>query len=213
MGNYVFRTDTLLEALARAQEKDQHDFGAHVIPGLVETGMVYAYDFATNIVPGIRPYEERGYWRDVGTISAYFNAHMDLLGKEPSFELDNRAWPIHSAIEEGPSVRILGGEVVNCAIAEGTVIHGGQIRDTVIRSGVVIEEGVSVEGCIVMDHVVLKRGCRLRGVIVDKYNVIEEGEEVGFDPERDRLRYTVDPSGIVVIPRRGGLSSPDAIDD
>lgn len=202
MGNYVFNRDTLLEALKRAQEKDQHDFGAHVIPDLVRTGKVYAYDFARNIIPGMKPYEESGYWRDVGTIPSYFNAHMDLLGNEPLFELGNRAWPIHSALYDGSSVRIFGGEIVNCILADGTIIHGGQIRNTIIRNGVVIEDGVSLEECIIMDHVILRKGCRLRRVIVDKYNIIEEGEEIGFDPEKDRLRYTVDPSGIVVIRKR-----------
>ncbi len=203
MGNYIFNRDVLVEALIKAQKKDQHDFGAHVIPDLVRTGRVYAYDFATNVVPGIRPYEERAYWRDVGTISSYFNAHMDMLGKEPRFELDNQDWPIHSGVEGGPSVRIFGGEVVNSSIAEGTVIHGGLIRDSILRSGVVVEEGASVEECIIMEGVVLKKGCRLKRVIVDKHNVIEEGEEIGFDPKKDRLRYTVDPSKIVVIPRKG----------
>lgn len=203
MGNYIFNSDVLVEALIRAQKKDQHDFGAHVIPDLVKTGRVYAYDFATNVVPGIRPYEEKAYWRDVGTISSYFSAHMDMLGQRPRFELDNQAWPIHSAVDGGPSVRIFGGEVVNSSIAEGTVIYGGFIKDSILRSGVVVEEGVSLERCIIMDRVVLKRGCKLKGVIVDKFNVIEEGEEIGFDPKKDRLRYTVDPSRIVVIPRKG----------
>lgn len=85
MGNYIFSKDILLDALANAQRKKQHDFGAHIISGLVETGKVFAYDFATNIIAGVEAYEKRGYWRDVGTISAFFNAHMDILGESPHF--------------------------------------------------------------------------------------------------------------------------------
>lgn len=95
MGNYIFNRDVLLDALARAQRKKQHDFGAHVIPDLVDTEKVFAYDFATNTIPGTMDCEEKGYWRDVGTISAYFDAHMDMLGDCPLFEFDNRSWPIH----------------------------------------------------------------------------------------------------------------------
>ena len=105
MGNYIFNKDILLEALGKAQRKKQHDFGAHVIPDLVETGKVFAYDFATNTIPGTMPYEEEGYWRDVGTISAIFDAHMDMLGNAPLFELDNSQWPIHPSGYEGPATK------------------------------------------------------------------------------------------------------------
>ena len=119
MGNYIFNKDVLLEALAKAQRKKQHDFGAHVIPGLVETGKVFAYDFATNIIPGTMPYEEKGYWRDVGTISAFFDAHMDMLGNSPLFELDNSYGRIHPSGYEGPATKILRGDIRNSMIAEG----------------------------------------------------------------------------------------------
>lgn len=205
MGNYIFNRDVLLDALARAQRKKQHDFGAHVIPDLIDTGKVFAYDFATNIIPGTMDCEERGYWRDVGTISAYFDAHMDMLGDRPLFELGNRLWPIHPTGYEGPSAKILRGDIRNSVIAEGTVIRKAKIRNSVIRSGVVIEDNVSVEDCIIMDHTVLKKGCSLRRVIVDKLNVINEGEQIGFDPDKDRFRCHIDPSGIAIIPRGGRL--------
>ncbi|MEW6409370.1 MAG: glucose-1-phosphate adenylyltransferase [Nitrospirota bacterium] len=203
MGNYIFTRNTLLDALAKAQRKKQHDFGAHVIPDLVETGRVFAYDFATNIIPGTKPHEEKGYWRDVGTIPAFFEAHMDMLGVAPLFEPDNKLWPIHPSKYEGPAAKILKGDIRNSLIAEGVLIHNAKIRNSVIRSGVVIEDGVSIEDSIIMDYVVLKKGCRIRKVIIDKLNVVGEGEQIGFDPDADRFRCHIDPSGIAVIPREG----------
>jgi len=203
MGNYIFSRDVLIEALAKAQRNRQHDFGAHVIPDLVGNGRVFAYDFATNTIPDTLPFEERGYWRDVGTISAYFDAHMDMLGKSPSFELDNKQWPIHPSGHGGPATKILHGDIRNSIIAEGALIHKARIRNSVIRSGVVIEDGVSVDECIIMDNVVLRRGCRLKRAIVDKLNVIEEGETLGFDPDNDRFKCHIDASGIAIIPKGG----------
>lgn len=208
MGNYIFKSDMLLNALARAERKKQHDFGAHVIPDLVDTGKVFAYDFATNIVPGTMSYEEKGYWRDVGTIPAYFEANMDMLGNSPIFEIDNRLWPIHPSSYEGPATKILRGNIKNSIIAEGTTVNKAKIRNSVIRNGVIIEDDVIVEDCIIMDQVVIRRGSSLRKVIVDKLNVISEGEEIGFDPNKDRFRCHIDPSGIAIIPRGGRPVKP-----
>jgi glucose-1-phosphate adenylyltransferase len=203
MGNYIFSRDVLIESLVRAQRNKQHDFGSHVIPDLVGSGQVFAYDFATNVIPGTLQSEENGYWRDVGTISAYFEAHMDMLGKSPKFEIDNRLWPIHPSSFEGPATKILHGDIRNSIIAEGTFIHKAKIRNSVIRSGVVIEDGVSVDECIIMENVVLRKGCRLRRAIVDKPNIIGEGETFGFDPHTDRFRCHIDVSGISIIPKGG----------
>lgn len=208
MGNYVFNRETLLDSIARAQRKKQHDFGAHVIPDLINTGKVFAYDFATNIIPGTQPYEERGYWRDVGAIPAYFDAHMDMLGGSPRFELNNALWPIHPSAYEGPSAKILRGDIRNSMISEGTVIHKAKIRNSVIRTGVVVENDVSLEDCIIMDHTVLRKGCRLKKVIVDKLNIINEGEQIGFDHDKDHFRCHIDPSGIAVLPRGGRPVKP-----
>jgi glucose-1-phosphate adenylyltransferase len=205
MGNYIFNTGVLVDALSKAQRRKQHDFGAHVIPALVDTKKVFAYDFETNIVPGTMDYEEKGYWRDVGTISSFFEAHMDMLGNSPIFQLENTLWPIHPSNYEGSAVKILRGNIRDSIIAEGTVIHGAKIRNSIIRSGVVIENDVSVEDCIIMDHAVLRNGCRLRKVIVDKLNVVNEGEQIGFDPDTDRFRCHIDSSGIAIIPRGGRL--------
>jgi glucose-1-phosphate adenylyltransferase len=203
MGNYIFNTDVLSDAIAKGQRKKQHDFGAHIIPSLVETEKVFAYNFASNIIPGTKPYEEEGYWRDVGTIKAYFDAHRDMLGESPLFDLDNALWPIHPSSYEGASTKILRGDIRNSIIAEGSIIHKAKIRNSVIRSEVTIENDVTIEDCIVMDGVILKKGSSLRKVIVDKQNMIQEGEQFGFDPDKDRFRCHIDASGIAVIPKKG----------
>lgn len=203
MGNYIFNTNVLLDALAKAQRNRQHDFGAHVIPDIVSSEKVFAYDFATNIIPGAKPYEEKGYWRDVGNIPAFFDAHMDLLGETPGFELANSLWPIHPSSYEGPPARILMGDIENSMIAQGTIIHDARIRNSIISSGVLVERDVSIEDCIVLDNVILRKGCKLRRAIVDKLNVIKEREQVGFDPDKDHFRCHIDPSGIAILPRGG----------
>jgi len=202
MGNYIFSRDVLIDALMCGAD-NQHDFGKHILPSLVDTGKVFAYDFAENVVPGTMPYEERGYWRDVGTIPAYFRSHMDMLGEAPVFDLHNEHWPIHPARYQGPAARVLKAEIENSLISEGSLIRNARIVNSVIRRDVVIEDDASVEECIIMDHVVLRKGCRLKRAIVDKFNVLPEGAEIGFDAARDRAlgTYHLDGEGIVVIPK------------
>ncbi len=208
MGNYIFKTDVLIDALVKAQKKKEHDFGAHIIPSLVGTGKVFAYDFATNIIPGTKPYEEKGYWRDVGTIQAYFDAHLDLLGEKPPFDANNNLWPLHPQGYEGPSTKILNGDIRNSLIAEGSIIKKAKIRNSIIQSGVIIEDGVSIEDSIIMDRVTIGKGCKLRKVIVDKLNVISDGEQIGIDPDKDRFRCHIDQdSGICIIPRGGRMGA------
>jgi glucose-1-phosphate adenylyltransferase len=200
MGNYIFSRDVLFDALQCGAD-NQHDFGKHILPSLIGSGKVFAYDFATNVVPGTKPFEEQGYWRDVGTIPAYFQAHMDLLGEMPVFDLHNKQWPIHPARFQGPAAKILKAEIVNSVISEGAIIRHAKIVNSVIRSDVVIEDSAIIEESIIMDHTVIKKGCRLKRVIVDKFNVIPDGSSIGFDLERDRRekRYHVDGNGIVVV--------------
>jgi glucose-1-phosphate adenylyltransferase len=205
MGNYIFDRDVLMKALPKAKQKRLHDFGAHIIPDLVETGKVFAYDFATNIIPGTAPYEEKGYWRDVGTISSFFDAHMDMLGNDPLFDIHNTDWPIHPSGYEGPATKILRGDIRNSLIAEGSIIRKAKIINSIIRSGVVIEDDVLIENSLVMDSVTLKKGCKLKRVIVDKLNVVEKGDQIGFNPDDDRFRCHIDPSGISIIPKGGRL--------
>jgi glucose-1-phosphate adenylyltransferase len=204
MGNYIFSKDVLLESLAKAESRKQDDFGKHILPDLVSSGKLFAYDFETNKVPGLKPGEERGYWRDVGTIQAFFDAHMDLLGPEPAFDLNNLEWPMLTGTLAGlSSARIYKGSIQNSLVSEGAQIMGGKIKGSVIRPGVRVESGAVIENCIIMDNVVIKKGANLRNVIVDKNNIIEEGSEIGFDQKKDRFLSHIDPSGIAVLPRGG----------
>jgi len=200
MGNYIFNTDVLIEGLIEAQRKKEHDFGANVIPSLLRrNSRIFAYDFSNNRIPGIMSYEEKGYWRDVGTIRAFWEAHQDMLGEEPLFETHNELWPIRPSRNELPAAKILGGEIINSMIAEGTIIKHAKIINSVIRRGVIIEDGVEVKDSIIMDHVVLKRGCFLNRTIVDSFNIIEEEVCIGEGSKKPYWRTYMDQSGIAVV--------------
>jgi glucose-1-phosphate adenylyltransferase len=202
MGNYVFSREVLVDALLDDAKRDtDHDFGRTIIPQLVGGGAVYAHDFAASTVPGLHPYEEHGYWRDVGTISAYWQAHMDLLGSGPRLDLANPRWPILTSAYPGPSARIIDGTVDDSLIGEGSVVDHATVARSIVGRGVQIEPGARVEESIVMDHTVVAAGARLRRVVVDRYNQIERGTVIGEDPGSDADRYHVDSSGIVVVPR------------
>jgi glucose-1-phosphate adenylyltransferase len=204
MGNYLFSRQPLVDALlADARRSTDHDFGRSIIPELVPGGRVVAYDFQGNQVPGVKPYEEHGYWRDVGTVQAYWEAHMDLLGESPRFDLDNPYWPIRTGMHHGPPARFIGGEVENAQIGESSLVKRATIRNSILGRGVWVNEGAVIEDSIVMDHTTVGKGARLRRAIVDRYNIIPADAEIGVDPAADRRRHFVDPSGLVVVPRGG----------
>jgi glucose-1-phosphate adenylyltransferase len=208
MGNYIFNRDILVETLIEdARRSTDHDFGRTIIPELFPYAGVFAYDFLTNEVPGAKPYEEQGYWRDVGTIGAYWQAHMDLLGAAPLFDLDNPQWPILTAAYGGPAAHLIGGEIADSLIGEGCRIEHATVRRSILGRGVRIAPGALIEESIVMDHTVIGRGARLRRVIADRYNLVPDGDEIGIDHLRDGQRYQVDPSGIVVLPRGSSRAS------
>jgi glucose-1-phosphate adenylyltransferase len=201
MGNYLFNADVLRDTLLQAHDNDETDFGRHVLPRMLKTNKVYAYDFSRNRIPGVRAYEEAAYWRDVGTIEAYFDAHKDVIGLEPRFNVFNPRWPIFSATYQGPVAKIITGEIVNSIMASGTIINGARVRDTIIRREVVLEPGVELDNCIIMDYVWVKRGSKLKRTIVDRFNVIPENTTIGYDTAADRERYCVSETGITVVPR------------
>jgi glucose-1-phosphate adenylyltransferase len=208
MGNYIFSKDVLLRALSRGQSKKHHDFGMHILPELIKSHGVFAYDFSTNVVPGTHDYEDTGYWRDVGTIRAFYDAHMDMIKKEPAFDLNNPQWPILSGTHtSGSSTRIIKADIRNSLISDGVVLDGAKVKNSILRRGVTIEKGAVVENCILMDNVVVKKNCKLNNLIVDKLNIIEEGEQIGYDPDKDRFRCHIDVSGIGIMPR-GGRKKP-----
>lgn len=202
MGNYLFDTDLLIEALREAHLRHETDFGQHVLPRMVANHRLLAYDFTTNAVPGLKPWEETGYWRDVGTIDAYFDAHRDALGEQPRFEVFCPQWPIYSSNYQGPAAKILGGDIDNSAFGAACLVHkGATIRNSIIRREALVEKDVVLDDCVIMDYARLGRGSRLRRVIVDRHNVIEPGTVIGYDPVEDAKRYHVTPRGVVVLPR------------
>jgi glucose-1-phosphate adenylyltransferase len=204
MGNYFFSRNALVDALlADARRSTDHDFGRSIIPEMVPTGRVYAYDFQDNEVPGVKPYEEQAYWRDVGTVQSYWDAHMDLLGESPRFDLDNRYWPIRTGQHFGPPARFIGGDVDNVHIGESSLVKRATIRNSILGRSVWVNEGAVIEDSIVMDNTTVGKGARLRRAIVDRFNIIPADSEIGVDPAIDRRRHHVDPSGIVVVPRGG----------
>jgi glucose-1-phosphate adenylyltransferase len=172
-----------------------------VLPRLLRTHRLFAYDFTDNEIPGIKPYEEAGYWRDVGTLDAYYNAHRDMLGMEPCFDAFNPQWPIFSSHYQGPVARVYNSHVDNCLMGASAVINNATIRNSIIRREAVIEPDVELDDCIIMDYVRICRGSRLRRVIVDRNNCIEPNSVIGFDAKHDAARYTVTPQGVVIVPK------------
>jgi glucose-1-phosphate adenylyltransferase len=201
MGNYIFSREVLVAELRRAHELGESDFGKHMLPRLTTTRRLFAYDFASNIVPGLADYEEPAYWRDVGTIDAYFEAHMDTLGARPRFKMTNPHWPIYASPDQAESAQIESGIIKRSVVGSGCIVDAAMLDHTMLRRSVTVEADASLDHCVVMERSVVGRGARLRRVIVDQDNLIPPGESIGFDLERDRQRFHVSESGIVVVPR------------
>jgi glucose-1-phosphate adenylyltransferase len=203
MGNYIFDTKVLLEALERdaADENSRHDFGKDIIPKLIKTQEVYAYDFNKNVLPGLNDGEEEAYWRDVGTIESYYNAHMDLLGEKPKLDLSNLRWPVHSATMQCSSARINGAHIDNAIIGDGCNVKNAKIKNSILGRCVTIEDGVELDGVIAMDYTVIKKGAKIKHAIVDRFNTIEKNARIGHDVDKDKEKYHVSETGVVVIKR------------
>ena len=200
-GNYLFNADLLRVALEEAHLRGETDFGHHVLPRLSKTNRVFAYNFATNVVPGTKPYEEKGYWRDVGTLDSYFEAHLDVLGMEPCFDAFNPQWPIYSSHYQGPTARVIGGELDNVLLGAAAIVRGAKIRNSLLRREVVVEPGAQIEDCVIMDYVRIGAGARLRRAIIDRHNGIAAGAQIGYDLDHDRAAgHHVTEGGLVVVP-------------
>lgn len=212
MGNYVFEPHALwnaLEANARMQET-RHDFGYNIIPKLVESGKVFAYNFNDNRVPGVTAAGEHAYWRDVGTIEAYYDAVLDLKNVVPHFNLYNWDWPIHtSSFPDPPSKLVLDDEqrrgvLLQSILSGGCIISGGYVKDSVLGRNVWIEEGAEVRDCILFDNVHVGKGARLQRAIIDKNVRVAEGDKIGHDLATDALRHHVSERGITVVAKARG---------
>mgnify|MGYP006276803639 FL=1 len=201
MGNYVFSRDALIETLRAdaADESSIHDMGTNIIPALTEQGLAQVYDFSKNTVPG-ETERDHGYWRDVGTLDSYHDAHMDLVSVHPIFNLYNRRWPILSNIPPLPPAKFVeGGNAHESMVGAGTIISGAHVRTSVIATSVAIGSGAYVEGSVIMPGVRIGRNAVVRRAILDKNAVIPDGAQIGVDLEHDRQLYTVSDSGIVVL--------------
>jgi glucose-1-phosphate adenylyltransferase len=201
MGNYVFTTDVLVEALRidAGDDGSVHDMGGNIIPMMVESGLAQVYDFAENEVPGSTD-RDRGYWRDVGTLDAYHDAHMDLVSVHPIFNLYNRSWPILSHLPPLPPAKFVeGGNSHESMVGAGSIIAGAHVRNSVLSYDVNIREGAYVEGSVIMPGVRIGRGAVVRRAILDKNVQVPDGAQIGVNLEQDRERYTVSSGGIVVL--------------
>jgi glucose-1-phosphate adenylyltransferase len=187
-------------------ESSSHDFGKDVIPAMIEEHEVYAYNFLQNEVPG-ENIDQRGYWRDVGTIEAYYEASMDLRDVRPLLNLYNYEWPIRSTVMQYPPVKFVfddegrRGQAIDSIVASGAIISGATVRDSVIFNNVFVHSYSEVSDSVLMQGCNIGRHSRLRRVICDKNVTIDEGVVIGEDAEQDRQRFFVSPTGIVVIPK------------
>jgi glucose-1-phosphate adenylyltransferase len=201
MGNYIFRRDVMEEALILDSEdlESRHDLGTNIIPMLTGDGSAKVYDFADNVVPGAMD-RDKGYWRDVGSIDAYFDAHMDLVSVHPIFNLYNREWPLLTNPPSLPPEKFSeGGIAQDSIVGAGSIIAGGHLNRTVASYDVVVSGGAFVEGSVLMPSVKVGDRAVIRRAILDKNVVVEPGAQIGVDLERDRERFTVSPGGIVIV--------------
>ncbi len=201
MGNYVFSTDALLEVLKAdaADPASVHDMGGNIIPMLTEQGEAQVYDFAENVVPGAAE-RDHGYWRDVGTLDSYHDAHMDLVSVHPIFNLYNRRWPILSNLPPLPPAKFVeGGNAHESMVGAGTIISGAHVRTSVLATSVSVDAGAYVEGSVVMPGVRIGRNAVVRRAILDKNVVVPDGAQIGVDLDRDHDRYTVSEGGVVCL--------------
>ncbi len=209
MGNYIFSTDFLIRMLYEdaADTESSHDFGKDILPKVVSTDRVYAYDFRTNRVSGSGE-QEVGAWRDVGTIKAFWEANMDLRNVKPVFNLYNRKWPIRTTQYGGPPAKFVfnedgrRGQAVNSIVSEGSIISGGIVQDSVIGGDVHIDSGAAIINSLIMDRVNVGKNCKINMAIIDKDVNIPDGVSIGYNLDEDKSRFFVDEeSNITVIPK------------
>ncbi len=200
MGNYIFTTKVLIDALQKDADdhKSVHDMGGSILPMLTELGQVQVYDFDENHVPG-ETARDHGYWRDVGTLDAYYDAHMDLISVHPVFNLYNREWPLYtSTVQRPPAKFVAGGIAGESMVAPGCIISG-QVTQSVLSPGVVVEAGAVVQGSVLHDNVRIGQGAVVRRAILDKNVVVPPGATVGVNVERDRELYHASANGIIAL--------------
>jgi glucose-1-phosphate adenylyltransferase len=209
MGNYVFTAQALIDAVTADAEdaSSEHDMGGSIVPALVARGEAQVYDFSLNEVPGSSD-ADRGYWRDVGTLDAFYDAHMDLISVKPEFNLYNQEWPILTWPDPLPPAKFVfddddgrRGQALDSMVCAGVVISGGTVRRSVLSPGVHVHSYAEVEDSVLMQGVDVGGKAVVRRAIIDKNVRIAEGAQIGVDPVADRERFTVSAGGVVVIPK------------
>jgi glucose-1-phosphate adenylyltransferase len=214
MGNYVFSTDVLMDVVTLDAEsrESSHDMGGNIIPMLVDSGTAHVYDFARNEVPGATE-RDRGYWRDVGTLDAFYDAHMDLISIHPVFNLYNMKWPILTMPQPLPPAKFVFadddrvGHALDSMVCSGVIISGAEVRRSVLSPGVQLHSYADVDSSVLFSGVEVGRKAIVRNAIVDKDVVVEPGAEIGVDLELDRERFTVSAAGVVVVPKGTHVSA------
>jgi glucose-1-phosphate adenylyltransferase len=215
MGNYVFTTKVLLDQLAADadDEGSRHDIGGNLLPRMVDSGFAEVYDFTHNEVPGVTD-RERGYWRDVGTLDSYFDAHMDLTATEPIFNLYNEQWPIFTASTTAPPAKVVAvaehgsGQVADSILSNGVILSGAYVRNSVLSPNVRVDPGAIVEDSILLEDVHIGKDSVVRRTVIDKNVTVPPRSHIGVDPERDRERFEVSPGGIVAIAKGEIIAEP-----
>jgi glucose-1-phosphate adenylyltransferase len=210
MGNYIFSCDVLVDAL-RADADDEessHDMGGNIVPMLVDRGDAHVWDFRDGEVPGSTE-RDQGYWRDVGTIGSYYEAHTDLVSVEPGFNLYNHRWPILTQQRPLPGAKFVeGGHAEESIVSPGCIIAGGLVDHSVLFTGVHVQRGAHLDGAVVMDNTRIGRGAVVRRAILDKNIVVPDGAEIGVDPEHDRARGFTVTGGITVLGKAQRVPAP-----
>jgi glucose-1-phosphate adenylyltransferase len=210
MGNYLFTTRELVQEILRdAGDPDSaHDFGKSIVASMYRSRRVWVYDFSRNVVPG-QGEKERGYWRDVGSIDAYFQANMDLISVDPVFSLYNDRWPIYTLHANAPPAKFVFanvvekrvGQAIDSLVSEGCILSGGSVHRSILGPNVRVNSYATVEDSIVFEQVNIARHSRIRRAIIDKNVELPPGTVIGYDEEADKKRFHVTESGIVVIPK------------
>jgi glucose-1-phosphate adenylyltransferase len=210
MGNYIFTSDALIEALiADAENEDsRHDMGGDIIPSFVSRGDAQVYDFTANEVPGSTD-RDKAYWRDVGTLDAYHEAHMDLVSVDPVFNLYNMDWPIWTYPVQMPGAKFtLNGVSRESIVSPGCVVAGGSIETSVLSPNVQVAEGAQVDHSVILSHTTIGKNAVIHRAILDKHVIVDDDAKVGLDPEADEARgFYISDGGITVVPKGTRVSA------
>lgn len=212
MGNYIFSRGVLEESLHMDAEREDstHDIGRDIIPRLVKEGVAWVYNFANNVVPG-QSHRERGYWRDVGTLDAYYRASIDQVSIDPLFDLYNPQWPIYSSQSSLPPAKFVHdednrrGQALNSLVSKGVIVSGGTVRNSILSPRVRVRSHALVVDSVLFDDVEVGQGAVIRKAIIDKHVKIPRNFEIGVDQDADRHRFTVSEDGVVVIGKKERL--------